>query len=62
MALRKLHTFCHTGDCCPELFEDLSASEDKRFVITDDHGGSIQLSREQLGLIAGDEFVAEMTR
>jgi len=47
-SLVHLHTFCHSGDCCPELHEDLAAPPEKRFIITDDFGGSIQLSREDL--------------
>lgn len=54
-----IHTFaCHTGDCCPELLEDPSATPDKRFVITDDHGGSIRLSREQLELIIDTDLIS----
>jgi len=49
LARISLHTFrCHTDDCCPELSRVPSAEPAREFVITDDHGGSIQLSLEQL--------------
>lgn len=44
-----IHTFkCHTDDCCPVLSHVPTAEPAKQFVITDDHGGAIQLSREQV--------------
>lgn len=47
--LELVHDFaCHTGDCCPKILKDNEAPPAKRYVITDDHGGSIQLSDEQL--------------
>lgn len=57
--VRVIHTFaCHTGDCCPQLLEDPNATPDKRFVITDDHGGSIRLSRDQLKLIVDTNLIS----
>lgn len=46
-------TFCGNCSCgCPELFVDAEAPAERRYVLTDDFGARIRMSREQLGLLA----------
>ncbi len=39
--------FCGPG-CCPQIFVDDSLPEEKQVEITDDFGGKISMSKEQL--------------
>lgn len=52
---RLITTFCGQCNCgCPELFIDESADEERRVVITDDFGSSIQMSLAQLHVLVSD--------
>ncbi|QQR82163.1 hypothetical protein IPJ70_02660 [Candidatus Campbellbacteria bacterium] len=42
-------TLCHSSDCCPTL-----AYDEGFFVIADDNGGTVRLSREELGVLLAD--------
>ena len=46
----KITTLCPTcgPDCCPEIFVDNSLPVDKQVEITDDFGGKISMSKDQL--------------
>lgn len=46
---RVITSFCHaSSNCCPVLAIDTSAPADKCVTITDDFGGRVQMSREQI--------------
>lgn len=52
---RLIATFCGQCDCgCPELYVDDDADDDRRIVITDDFGRSIQMSVDQLRSLVFD--------
>lgn len=52
---RLIVTFCGQCDCgCPELYVDDDDADDRRIVITDDFGRSIQMSVDQLRSLVFD--------
>jgi len=50
---RLLLTACHSNDCCPQVFEDPTAAEDRQIRIADDYGGQIFMSRGQFAALRG---------
>ncbi|SDZ26627.1 hypothetical protein SAMN05421504_111183 [Amycolatopsis xylanica] len=55
MALRHIATFCGDCDCgCPELYLAEEAPPERRVVITDDFGQKIEMSLDQLKVLAAD--------
>ncbi len=50
-------TLCHaSSNTCPEVYINESADEAKQVKITDDFGGEIYMSREQLSVLRGTEI------
>jgi hypothetical protein len=50
--LIKIATMCHASStCCPTMFVDTSAPENKKVLIKDDFGSSIQMSPDQLNAL-----------
>jgi len=49
---RHVATLCHaSSNVCPEVFISNEAPEERQVMITDDFGGIVHISREQLALL-----------
>jgi len=46
--MKKIFKFCCSDDCCPTLHFDEKAKKDKQYVISDDFGNTIKMSKKQL--------------